>query len=94
MAWKCEYTDTFGGEANYSWARRATIAAGAQGETQSSIMRRAKAALGITGMRGKTESYGDSYTFRPIGMCTVAFVTWDDWSDDAEKADSIVQAAP
>ena len=70
-----EYTDTFGGEANYCWVKRATLEVPCgHGLTQAGIMRRAKAAIGITGLRGKTTSYGDSWEFRPYGMCTVMFV--------------------
>ena len=77
MAWKCEYTDTFSGEANYSWVRRETIAH-VPGEKTPRTMRRAKAALGLTGLRGTTIALGDGFEFRPYGMCTVAFVQWTD----------------
>jgi hypothetical protein len=93
MAWRCEYTDTFGGEANYSWVRRVTIPAGGENESQAALMRRAKRALGISGVRGRTHSYGDSYELRPYGMCTVAFVTWDDWSDKAHDVDATMRAS-
>jgi hypothetical protein len=69
-----EYTDTFGGEANYCWVRRATIEGG---KTQRATMRQAKAAIGITGLRGRTTSYGDMLEFRPYNCCTVLFVAWD-----------------
>jgi len=93
MAWRCEYTDTFGGEANYSWVRRALIPAkdcGDKGEfeSQAALMRRAKKALGISGLRGRVENYAEEYTFRPYGSCTIAFVTWDDWSDEAQRVDA------
>jgi hypothetical protein len=39
-------------------------------------MRRAKAAIGLSGVRGETHDHGDGYEFRPYGMCTVMFVTW------------------
>jgi hypothetical protein len=71
----CEYTDTFGGEANYSWVRRAEIAV-PEHAPQRTVMRPAKAALGLTGCAGKTTSYGDTYEFRPAGSCTVLFVTF------------------
>lgn len=87
-----EMTDTFGGEANYGWVRRATIAApewttfkGWDGNGrreprayQRTVMRRAKAAVGMTGARGVTYSMGDGYEFRPYGMARVIFVTWRD----------------
>ena len=89
MAWQCEYTDTFGGEANYSWVRRAIIPAGKEHETQASLMRRAKRALNLTGVRGRTQRQSGTgdYEFHPWGCCTVAFVSWDDWSDEAEIVD-------
>lgn len=75
MTWSVEHTDTFGGEANYSWVRRATIEAP---DSRQAIMRRAKAAVGLTGVRGRTHNFGDMLEFRPYGQCTVMFVTWSD----------------
>ena len=87
-----EYTDTFGGEANYCWVHRATVtmpeltAYGYDGGTnyvaanrryERELMRRAKAAVGITGARGRKESHGNSIDFRPYGSCTIMFVTYD-----------------
>jgi hypothetical protein len=74
MKYQCEYTDTFGGESNYSWVRRATIEL-PETAGQAQVMRAAKAALGITGARGRTHNYGDMLEFRPYGCCTVAFIT-------------------
>lgn len=71
--WRAEYTDTFGGEANYAWVKRATFKTRA-GASQREVMRAAKAALNLSGVPGRTESYGDAYTFRPYGICTVLFV--------------------
>lgn len=90
-----EYTDTFGGEANYSWVRRADITVpelihyGYTGSTDGSYakankrqqreaVKQAKAAMGLTGVRGETEDTGEGWIFRPRGMCTVMFVTWQD----------------
>ena len=79
MTYNVEYTDTFGGEANYAWLRRATVKIGTLTSTakryQSAVMRAAKAAVGISGMRGRTFSHGDFFEFRPYGCCTVLFVT-------------------
>jgi hypothetical protein len=86
---RVEYTDTFGGEANYAWVRRATVTMpelthyGYDGGTnyaranriyQRELMRRAKAAVGLTGARGVRHSHGDQIEFRPYGSCTVLFV--------------------
>jgi hypothetical protein len=70
-----EYTDTFGGEANYCWVRRATIEVPREA-SQALIMRRAKAAMGLSGDSGRTESEGDGYRFVPYHSCTVLFVTY------------------
>lgn len=69
---ECEYTDTFAGEANYCWVRRATIEI-PHGTTGRAIVRRAKAALGLTGVRGRMESHGEFWEFRPYRSATVAF---------------------
>jgi hypothetical protein len=86
-----EYTDTFSGEANYSWVRRATVTMpelthyGYDGGTNywkankasdRQLMRRAKAAMGLTGVRGTREEMGDTIVFRPYGSCTVMFVSF------------------
>lgn len=84
-----EYTDTFAGEANYSWVRRAEILMpdlthygydGAQGYTKAAkayrreLMRKAKAAVGLTGVRGETVEVGEIIEFRPYGINAVMFV--------------------
>ena len=71
-----EVTDTFNGEANYSWVRRQTLDAP---DTLSnySVVRRAKAAVGWNGKRCVTVNYGDMIELRPYGECTVCFITFD-----------------
>jgi hypothetical protein len=98
VAYTVELTDTFGGDANYSWVRRVTINPGwsefadigsaapvtrrmNRRNRQRAIMRAAKRAVGLSGVRGVTSEYGDGFEFRPYGMCQVMFVQWDD-SDD------------
>ena len=88
-----EYTDTFGGDANYSWVNRAKVSMpelthyGYDGGTnyakankvfQRELMRKAKAAVGLTGARGVTHSYGDTLEFRPYRSATVLFVSYHD----------------
>jgi len=75
MQYLAEFTDTYGGEANYSWVKRATIE-GDSGLSNLAVLRRAKAALGLSGLRGKTHHYGDMIEFRPYGMACVMFVTY------------------
>jgi hypothetical protein len=76
MKLNIEYTDTFGGEANYSWVRRETVELPEEA-TRLQIIRAAKAALGLTGVRCGVANLGDMYEIRPNGSCTVAFVTFD-----------------
>ena len=70
-----EYTDTFGGEANYSWVKR--------GEYQESIktpdaliVRKVKALVGLTGARCKRIHHGYMIELRPEGRATVLFITF------------------
>lgn len=72
---KCNVTltDTFGGDPNYSWVKRAVIDV-PDGAPQARIMRAAKEAVGMNGIRGKTEDTGSFYEFRPFGICQVMFV--------------------
>jgi len=69
-----EYTDTFGGEANYCWVDRETLSL-PTGLSDLAIMRRAKKAMGLSGIRGKSYNHGDRWEFRPYGLCTVMFAT-------------------
>ena len=84
-----EYTDTFGGEANYSWGKRGTVSVpdlthygydGSCGYTRASkaqmreVMRKVKAALELTGVRGQRETWGDVEVFLPSNSNTVIFV--------------------
>jgi hypothetical protein len=45
---------------------------------QRELMKKAKAAVGITGLRGKTENYGDMMRFVPYGCCTVMIININD----------------
>lgn len=53
-----EMTDTFSGEANYCWLRRATIEAPSDA-TSRLLIRRAKKALGLAPCRHRTSDFGD-----------------------------------
>lgn len=68
-----EYTDTFGGEANYTWLECHKFLS--TGMTDVQIMRKAKKLCNLTGVRGKVQHIGDTTEFRPYGMCTVLFIT-------------------
>lgn len=92
--WSVEYTDTFGGEANYSWVKRATVTlrpeepdsvytsaatvARKRRAYNRELMSKAKAAMGLTGLRGRTYHHGDMIEFRPYRHCTVMFVTFEE----------------
>ena len=67
-----EYTDTFGGEANYCWVKRETLELPC-GLSRKTVMRRAKKVMGLSGVRGRSSCSGDFWEFRPYGSCTVMF---------------------
>jgi len=71
--WSAELTDTFGGEANYSWVRRETFTVPTDASRRS-VVTAGKAALGLTGCRCRTVEHGEGFELRPVGSCTVAFV--------------------
>lgn len=83
-----EYTDTFGGEANYSWVKRGTVTmpdwdkfSDWNGRREPKgykpmLMRKAKEAVGLTGVRGVSTTYGDTLEFRPFKRCAVLFITF------------------
>jgi hypothetical protein len=74
LTYTAELTDTFGGEANYSWVRRETFSVPV-GASYRSVVIAAKKALGLTGCRCQTTHHGDLIELRPSGSLTVAFVT-------------------
>lgn len=72
-----EHTDTFAGEANYSWARRESFQAPGN-LSDRAIVRRAKQWAGLSGVRAKVDKFGDMIAIRPSGLCQVVFVTFRD----------------
>jgi hypothetical protein len=72
-----EYTDTFGGEANYSWVRRHKFTAKAN-SSRRTLLRRAKSLVGLSNWRGRVEDYGDMLAFKPFRSNTVLFVTYSE----------------
>lgn len=92
-----ELTDTFGGEANYSWVKRVVVTmpelthygydgganyAKANKVFQRELMKRAKAEMGLTGVKGRSSHHGDMSEFRPYGLNQVMFITY---ADDEES---------
>jgi len=75
MKVQIEYTDTFCGEANYSWCHRTTLTF-RHNATKRTILRKAKSHMGLKGWRGKLEDWGDMLVFKPWRSCTILFVTY------------------
>lgn len=75
MKYRAELTDTFGGEANYSWVTRREFEA-PEGISDLALVRRAKRELGLSGVRCRREDFGDTIALYPQGSCTVAFIDW------------------
>ena len=67
-----EVTDTFGGEANYSWVRRYTV--------KAKSMRGAAIYLGRLegGKWRKDMDCGDMRRYKMIGACICAFITYSE----------------
>lgn len=93
MTFEYEYTDTFGGEANYSWKRTGKVTMpdlthygydGSQGYFKANrtfnreLVKKVKAKLGLTGVRCKREVDNGTITLRPYGSNTVIFITYCD----------------
>lgn len=73
-----EYTDTFGGEANYSWVKRWSTA---RELSEAQLVRLAKRVAGITGVPCRRENQGDTIALYPRGCCTVLFIGWNDCAE-------------
>lgn len=69
-------TDTFGGEANYSWANRYEFAIH-KSASQRNITRKAKALVGMTGVKADTYDYDTGLTIKPRGYNQVIFVDFE-----------------
>jgi len=72
---KIEVTDTFSGEANYSWVKRVEMEL-MDALSKYSIVRRVKKEIGWSGQRCLTVDYGDTIELRPYGVCQVAFINF------------------
>lgn len=71
---KVQVTDTFGGEANYSWVRNYEVWI-CKGTPRKTQIRKVKAEAGWTGIRCETTDHGDMIEMRPRNMAQVMFVT-------------------
>lgn len=98
MVFNYEYTDTFAGDANYCWVKRGKVSVpelthygydGSNGYSKAGklqmreIMKLVKRDLGLTGVKGRRETGGETEIFYPYGMATVLFVEYDEESDNA-----------
>jgi hypothetical protein len=76
-----EVTDTFGGEANYSWVNRKTYEFDENSApSRQGIVRLAKKFMGMTGDPCLTEFGGDWMTITPKGKnapCIICFVNFE-----------------
>lgn len=79
ITYEVEYTDTFGGEANYCWVKRATIESPFSDDVSHALAIKrlkhaAKKAMGISGIKGEWCDSGDFFEFRPRSLLTVLFI--------------------
>lgn len=70
-----EHTDTFGGEANYCWAKRWHTFAKL---TDLQAVRLAKRLCGLSAHPCRSENMGDLIALYPRGIHQVIFVGWQD----------------
>ena len=73
---KVEYTDTYGGQSNYCWVRRAEF--NCDDMSDLAIVRKAKDLIGISGKRANNRSFnaGDMLA-RYFNNATVMFITFE-----------------
>ena len=70
--WDIEVTDTFGGQANYSWVERSKLRV-PDDISELALVRRIKSVTGYSGIRGQTDVSGDSVEIRFPARCVVIF---------------------
>lgn len=78
-----EMTDTFGGEANYSWVNRVSFDYEPNMSDRKLVLE-AKKLLGITGVKCKRTDFGETIVLDPVGACVRVFI---DVVDDDELID-------
>lgn len=70
-----EITDTYGGDANYSWVRRSKIE-GMEGKSDLAIVKAVKKQIGWSGIRCRVERYGDLIRLSPFRDAVTCFITF------------------
>jgi hypothetical protein len=80
MPYMAEYTDTFGGEANYCWVKRAWFTV-PDGASNRSILMRARKEIGLKGVKGDiTAAFGNGEAYwKPRNSCTILMTIWVDY---------------
>lgn len=73
MKYQYTLTDTFGGEANYAWAKRGEIEL-PDDASDLALVRRVKKELEMEGVRCRKEKWGETLVLYPVGQCLVLFV--------------------
>ena len=74
IVYDCELTDTFAGEANYAWVKRATLIYATE-PTDRKLVQDAKRALGLTAHLCRRNDWHDTVQLDPVGVCQRAFIT-------------------
>lgn len=72
VTWDIEVTDTFSGQANYSWVERSKLRVPG-GISNLALVRRIKSVTGYSGIRGRTWVAGDYVEIRFPDRCVVIF---------------------
>lgn len=74
ITYEYEYTDTFGGEANYSWVRRGKVTA----KNFAHAIRKVKQELGILWRTRKVMDTGDMARYDLVNCCQCIFINWSE----------------
>lgn len=72
---EAEITDTFCGEANYGWVKRVSLQVPADSSDRLAV-RRAKKALGVSGLTHKKCGYGEGIELSFPGHNMIAFLSY------------------
>jgi hypothetical protein len=70
-----EHTDTFGGQANYSWVRREEFEMKPEA-TRIAVVREVKKRMGLQ-CRTITTDFGDHLSLKFVGMAQILFIYWE-----------------
>ena len=70
-----ELTDTFAGEANYSWVNRHEFEC--EGLTDNQIIRKARKLIGINGVKTYKSDFGEIIQWDFPNVCLRAFLTFN-----------------